>query len=159
MKQISLSQGKFALVDDSDYKWLNQWKWSLLRRRHQHKYYAVRGDKNNKIIYMHREILGLKRGREVQADHINNNGIDNRRVNLRKCTHKENQRNQPKNVTNTSGYKGVTWYKAGGKWHAQIKVNRTKYHLGYFFCLIKAAKAYDRAARKYHGDFANLNFK
>jgi len=156
-RQIPLTQGKFAIVDDEDYKWLSQQKWyySLDKRTG----YALR-----KIIVngkhtsqrMHRAILGLKRG-EI-TDHVNRNGLDNRRCNLRKCTQSQNNRNSRKNRNNTSGYIGVSWNKEKGRWSAYIKCNTKQIHLGYFDDLEQAAQAYDIAALELHGAFATLNF-
>lgn len=159
MKKIPLTQSRVALVDDSDFEWLSQFKWYTLR--HRNTCYAFRKSptrEGRKTINMHREILGLSRGDGKMVDHINRDGLDNRRENLRLCTHAQNQRNSQKNKNNTSGYKGVTWDKQRGKWHSQIVVNHVRIRLGFFDDLIKAAQAYDAAARKYHGRFARTNF-
>ncbi|GAG28472.1 unnamed protein product [marine sediment metagenome] len=105
---------------------------------------------------MHRMILGVEKG--VDVDHINGDGIDNRRFNLRACLRSENGRNRRLSKNNKSGYKGVCWNKSCNKWVAQIKYNYKEYSLGCFFCIIKAAKAYDKAAREYFGEFARTNF-
>ena len=95
-------------------------------------------------------------GKEI--DHRNGITLDNRRHNLRHCTHVENLRNSQKRIDNTSGYKGVSWHKKRTIWQVGIKNSHKRIHLGYFTCLIRAAKTYDEAAKEYHGEFARLNF-
>lgn len=92
-------------------------------------------------------------------DHINGNGLDNRKCNLRICTNTQNQYNASIRKDNTSGFRGVCWNRGSNKWQAYMRVNGKQTSLGLFTCLIKAAKTYDEAAKKYHKDFANLNFK
>lgn len=157
IRQIPLSRGKFAIVDASDYDWLNQWKWSYRPNG-----YAIRkenvitddGKLKRKTIRMHRIITNAPDNMEV--DHINRNGLDNRRGNLRIVTHAQNMCNQ-KVRTGTSKYKGVIWYNKNNKWLARIRKNGKAIHLGYFVCEIEAALAYNAAALKYHGEFARLN--
>jgi hypothetical protein len=154
MKEIPLTQGKVALVDDGDYGLVIQHKWYAAElKRH---WYAVRSGQNHRMIFLHREIMNASAG--VQVDHINGNGLDCRRENLRLCTPAENNRNSSKPRSNTSGYKGVTWHKRGAKWQAAISWNRKSIHLGLFSDPETAARAYDEAARKYHGAFAKTNF-
>jgi hypothetical protein len=110
-KQISLSQGMFAIVDKDDFDYLNQWNWAVARRIGSPSY-AIRGEWENgkqKTVRMHRLVMNAPNG--TQVDHINGNGLDNRRKNLRFCTTKQNLRNRGKNSRNTSGYKGVSWAK------------------------------------------------
>ena len=151
MKEICLTKGKIALVNDFDFERLNQWKWYADRIKN--KVYAAR--KNPKKIYMHREILKVKNFQYV--DHINGNGLDNRRENLRICTNSQNGQNRGKNKNNTSGFKGVCFHARTQTWIASIWVNRQRVHLGYFKGSIDAAIAYNEAAVKYHGKFAFLN--
>lgn len=154
-KQIPLTQGKFALVDDDDFEYLNQWKWNATQSGST--FYARRQEgiiPFKKTIPMHRQIMNTPAGMEV--DHINGNGLDNRRENLRNCTHAENKRNNKRYSNNSSGYIGVDRNK--GKWRAYIQVNKKWIHLGYFSDPIDAAHAYDNAAEKYHGQYANTNF-
>jgi HNH endonuclease len=157
-KQIQLSQGVFTVIDDEDFEYLNQWKWRINNYG-----YAVRnqnikspsGKKTSRIIRMHRVILNPDSN--LQVDHINNDKLDNRKINLRQCTNQENGRNRPKPITNTSGFKGIEWLERNKKWRARIGVNKVLIHIGLFSCKIEAAKAYNNAALKYHGQFANLN--
>ena len=147
MKQITLAnKSTFALVDDSDFECVNQWKWHLDITG-----YAVRKPKSGKI-YMHRLLLNVG---AKQVDHINGNTLDNRRSNLRPSTIAENRRNKGPKSENTSGYKGVT--KRKNKWIAQISANGTGYYLGIFDNKESAAKAYNKAATQLHGEFAKLN--
>jgi hypothetical protein len=154
MKEIELTQGKVAIVDDDDYEWLNQWKW------HFHNGYAVRTEcekRKFKTISMHAQILGWSFG--VDVDHLDLNKLNNTRSNLRKCTHSQNQHNRSKYANNISGYKGVFWHKHEKKWQAAIKANGKIIYLGYYADAQDAARAYDAAALKYHGEFARLNFQ
>lgn len=153
MKKIPLTQGKYAIVDDIDFEYLNQWKWTFHNLE-----YAYRKDSkdNRKNILMHRAILKTPTGK--LTDHVNGNGLDNRRGNLRVCTSSQNQKNQRKNKANTSGFKGVSWDKERKKWAAYINANGRLYHLGRFSIKRVAAEAYDKAAKKLHGEFARLNF-
>lgn len=161
MKHIDISTPKhpntFALVDDEDFDKLNQYKWSAYRVGKS--VYAVRNDYlhgKRALVLLHRSITNVIQGKEV--DHINHNGLDNQKLNLRVCTRAENSRNQQIKDVNSSGFKGVCWDKQNTKWVAKIQIDGKVINIGRFFCLVKAARAYDEAARKYHGDFACLNF-
>ena len=151
MKRIPLSQAKFALVDDCDYEWLSQWKWSFDGQ------YARRTEAR-KGIRMHRVIVeNLAVGNFQDTDHINGNKLDNRRANLRPVSRCINTLNRPLQRNNISGFRGVMWYKQTEKWHAQIKARGKKHHLGYFDYKVDAARAYNKAAIKHFGEFARLN--
>jgi hypothetical protein len=155
MKEILLTQGQIAIVDDQDYEWLAKWKWCAVRRKNS--YYALRHEgvrMAQKNIFMHRVITNSSDGMDV--DHINGNGLDNRRSNLRICTHAENNKNRRKQKNNTTGFKGVS--PSGRKYQAQISVNNKNIHLGTFSTPEDAAYAYDEAAKKHYGKFAKTNF-
>ena len=156
MKKIPLTQGKFAIVDDADYDWLNQWEWHT--NTSGHKQYARRyeydGLGGRKVVYMHRFILGSIKGKHT--DHINGNGLDNQRSNLRTCSNRENQQNQFA-VRGSSRFKGVCWSSRNKKWHSRIRTNRGYIYLGVFDIEENAAEAYDKAAMEYFGKFAKTN--
>ena len=156
MKRIPLTQGQFAIVDDEDFEWLNQWKWYASKDGRT--FYAIRKQavgERKLTVAMHRQILKAKKGQEV--DHRNGDGLFNVRHNLRLCT-KQNRYNRKLNTSSFSGFKGVVWNRSANKWQSQIGYNGKVFYLGIFFCLVKAAKTYDKAARKYFGEFANTNF-
>lgn len=158
MKEIPLSQGKTALVDDEDYDWLSQWKWYAVKMKGKF-WYASRKENNPKrhAVFMHREIMMAPKGMDI--DHHDGNGLNNTRKNLRVCTRSENACNRRLPIINTTGYKGVTWNKLEQKYKARIVTNGKGIHLGYFSDPLQAAFAYDEAAKKYHGEFAKLNFE
>lgn len=159
MKKIKLTQGKYALVDDEDFEFISNWKWQLIKGRNTNYAKTQNWDKNKKSmsppIYMHRLILKLKKGEF--CDHINRNGLDNRRKNLRNSTNKQNLANTGKSKNNTSGFKGVSITANGKKWNARIMINRKSKHLGNFINKIDAAKAYDNEAKKIYKNYAKLN--
>lgn len=150
----------FTMVDDNDYNELSKHKWYPEKRKGifyvRRTAPSVTKDPKKRIkIYMHRQILGTPDG--LSTDHRDCNGLNNQRSNLRTCTQAQNTRNQRK-TRGSSEYKGVCWDKRLKKWRADIRLNKTQMYLGLFLCPIEAAKAYDEAANKYHGDFARLNF-
>ena len=152
-KKIPLTRGKFAIIDDADLEWLNQWKW-----RYQYGQwggYATRRDSKDGYIYMHRFILGISG--KMEGDHINGDGLDNRRCNLRPCTSSQNKMNRRKGEGYTSLYKGVSWCSWTGRWRADIRSNGKRINLGRYDDEIDAAKAYDREARKLFKEFAKPN--
>ena len=155
MKQIPLSQGKFALIDDEDYERVNQYKWCINSNG-----YAVTSyrDSNGKwkAMKMHRFILNLNKGDSL-VDHRDTIRINNQKYNLRIASFVENLRNQKINKNNKSGFKGVRLHKPSSLYIAQIGIKEKKKHIGYFKCPVEAAKAYNEAAIKYFGEFAQLN--
>ena len=114
-----------------------------------------RADGSKTAIKMHRLILGLTDPR-VHVDHIDGNGLNNRRENLRTCNRSENMSNRRKHKNNTSGYKGVCWDNQHGRWRADIKLNGKRKHLGLFTNPEEAYQAYCAAAIKMHGEYANF---
>jgi hypothetical protein len=153
MKKIPLTQGNFVLVDDADFEWLNKYIWRPKKTKYT--YYARRRSKG-KEIQMARQILNPPS--HLHCDHINHNGLDNRRSNLRICTISQNQHNSKLRSDSTSGFKGVYWDRDLNKWRVRISINKKVIWLGSYTCLIEAAKVYDAAAIKYYKEFANLNF-
>jgi hypothetical protein len=154
-KLIPLTQGKFAIVDAEDYDFLMQWSWQAKSFPVDKSVFYAKRDNKGKHVYMHRVLIKASKGEIV--DHVNRNPLDNRKCNLRLCTISQNAYNRKKVSNNTSGYKGVGLIKGSNKWWAKIKVNKTSIHLGAFNCPIEAAKAYDEAATKHHGEFALTN--
>lgn len=146
-KTIKLTKGKEAKVDSSDFAYLSQFSWQFSG------HYARRTDTGGKTVYMHREILGNP---ESETDHINNDGLDNRRSNLRLASRSENNRNRGLQKSNTSGYKGVVWHNQMKKWWARIQVDGKYLSLGLFKDKKEAADAYTAAALRYHREFANV---
>ena len=159
MKQIQLTKGRVATVDDVDYKWLNKYKWYAAREKYT--FYAKRsvlmGKGKQGTILMHRLILGLQPGDKRQCDHTDGDGLNNQQSNLRICTSLQNNRSQKKRKANTSRYKGVCWHPRDHKWVSRIRTNEKRINLGYFDSDIEAARVYDKSALKYHGEFALTN--
>lgn len=158
VKQIPLSQGLVAIVDDDCPDEVVLHKWCVAFDRWG-KCYAVRtsigSDGSRKTERMHRLIAGADPG--VQVDHIDGNGLNNQRCNLRICLGAENARNRKLSKNSASGLKGVGWHKRSKKWQARIAVGGRRVCLGLFASLSEAAEAYDRAAVEMHGEFAQTN--
>lgn len=155
-RTIPLTKGKQTIVDPEDYEELNKRKWCSLRgdKTSKPRYYACR-KKNGRKVIMHRQIMNCPEGMEV--DHINGDTLDNRKCNLRICTHLQNAHNSMSRI-GTSSYKGVCYKKVNRKWVAQIGFMNGKKHIGYFTIEVLAAKAYDDRASELFGEFARLNF-
>ena len=156
MKKIKLTQGKFALVSGIDFAYLSQWEWYACWNGHV---WSAIQTKTNSHIRMHRIVLARKLGHAnfKLVDHKDSNGLNNQRGNLRPATVSQNQCNRKTDADNTSGYKGVNWSEFSNKWRARIQIRGRQKHLGYFPDKLDAAKAYNKAAKKYHGAFARLN--
>jgi DNA polymerase-1 len=158
--RIPLTQGKYAIVDPDDYRRLSKYKWYVVGRPGSQ--YAVRSHTTKNVkrsaIYMHREVINAPD--DFLADHINRNSLDNRKANLRPATRAQNVQNRTKfrKGKYSSKYKGVTWNCGHRLWQVDIKFNGNHIFLGSFESEVRAAKAYDRAAKRYHGEFAVLNF-
>jgi hypothetical protein len=164
MKKIKLTQGMFALVDDEDFDYLNQWKW-YANKGHS-TFYAQRqvsiniNKQRQTAEIMHRLIMNAPAYAII--DHINHNGLDNQKNNLRICNKSENQRNSLCSRGGTSKYKGVFFHKQfslrGWKaWEAGIRYNKKRLCLGSFYTEIEAALAYNKKAKELFGEFAYLN--
>jgi hypothetical protein len=155
MKTIELTQGQVALVDDEDYEELSKHKWSACWHPHARTFYAARHS-GKTTMPMHCQIMGERRGQKI--DHIDHNGLNNQRYNLRACTNGQNIANSRKHRDGYSRYKGVCKDWDGKGWRAQITVNGIKRHLGRFMDEESAARVYDQALREAWGDFALTNF-
>jgi hypothetical protein len=153
-KLIPLTKGQHAIVDDDVYEHLMQWKWHYRSPGYAGR---VTYDQNRKVtlILMHRLIAGTPMG--MDTDHIDGNGLHNTRANLRFCTRQQNLQNKRASKDSVSQYKGVSWSKQQQKWQAIIRIEGRNKKLGLFTNEVDAARAYDNAAKKHHGDFARLN--
>jgi DNA-dependent RNA polymerase auxiliary subunit epsilon len=156
MIEIPLSQGFVALIDDEDYELVSKYKWHITTgKRAIYVTASTWVNKKQVNIIMHRLIMNCPKGMEV--DHINHEGLDNTRKNLRICTKSENQMNMNSNKNTTSKYKGIYWNKFSKSWLARIMLNQKSYNLGYFKCEEDAAIAYNKKAVEFFGEFAKLN--
>jgi hypothetical protein len=159
-RRIPLTRGKFAIVDPQHYDRLNQYTWHVTKNGNT--FYAKRNPRVGRksrapSIYMHRCIIEIPPG--LLIDHINYNGLDNREANIRPATRTQNNRHSKRTANpGTSKFKGVSSYSREKRWVVKIHADGKTYKIGYFKDEIEAAKAYDQAARKYHGEFAALNF-
>lgn len=163
MKIIQLNRGFVTKVDDSDYNWLNQWRWTVARRKNI--YYAVRTEySSNKLILMHREILHAEKKHRV--DHRDMDGLNNQRFNLRECNASQNAMNGL-GRDGSSKYRGVTVRRRvpckkdpmglRNRYIARIGVNNKEIFIGKFNSEEEAAEAWNVAAVNYFGEFAKLN--
>lgn len=156
-REIQLTQGKVAIVDDEDYAALSKYKWFAVKNKNR--FYAARkhltlsGSRN---LFMHLVIANTPKG--FQTDHRNGDSLDNRRSNLRTCTQVQNQHNVGRRADNTSGYKGVSWVPRERKWLATIQNNGKRIYIGRFNTADEAGRAYDDKAQELHGEFARTNF-
>ena len=146
---------KIILIDDKDFDLVNKWKWWVAKRCNT--FYAGRSiHKNNndkrEVVYMHRLIMDIT-DCKIEIDHKDHDGLNNQRCNLRVSTKKQNGCN--KRPRGSSKYLGVSLWK--GMWRATIKENKKQVWLGYFNKEIDAGLAYNVAAKRIHGEFANLN--
>ena len=153
MRKIRLTQNKFTLVDNKDFKYLKQFQWQYYRG------YAKRGKwdktiKNNRTIFMHSEILKTPKG--FLADHVNGIKLDNRRKNLRIANYSQNGMNKRMQKNNKSGYTGVSWDQTNRKWTSRIKVNNKYLNLGYFINKTIAHQAYIKASKIYFKEFRRI---
>lgn len=158
MKEIKLTQNQFAQVDDEDFEYLSQFKWYAMKKANT--FYAVRADNTSgkhKTLWMHRVIMNTPS--HLDIDHIDRNGLNNCRANLRNCT-------RGVNTQNSEGrgeivYKGVSYFKQNGKRYirATYGENGKCIHIGYFKTMEEAARAYDKKVLEIYGKNAYTNFK
>ena len=158
---IPLTRGRFAIVDEADFENLSKYKWFAAKSGRS--FYANRMIKSNEtgrrqlVVQMHRQILNVKDGEFV--DHINHNGLDNRRANLRIVNKEQNTWNKRKQRGNySSKYKGVSWHKMDKRWQARIRYKGKPMCIGYFDNQKSAAMAYDDKAKELFKEYAALNF-
>lgn len=156
MKEIVLTRGKVAIVDDDDFERLNQFKWCF------DNVYAKRGvyipeTQGTKTLRMHNDILTAPKGMVV--DHINLNKLDNRKENLRVVSRQYNNIHRAKGCRNKTGFVGVQYipHLKLKKWTAEIRMNGKRFYLGYFHTAIEAAREYNKHALKHFGEYAVLN--
>lgn len=158
MPTMPLTKGQVAIVDDEDYEFLSQWKWTFDRYA-----YRMRSRQGKKRPWqMHRAVMervlegDIPKGYDI--DHIDGDGLNNRRGNLRLATRSQNLQNRVGNAKATSKYKGVFWLTRNRKWQASIKIGPKRTYIGLFANEEDAARAYDEKAREAFGEFARLNF-
>lgn len=157
MKEIALTQGMAALVDDEDYEYLSQFKWQVMVRSYTS--YAVRclwKEGKQYASYMHRELMNNPKG--LQIDHIDGNGLNNQKSNLRLCTTSQNQMNSKPRKNTQSGFKGVRWNRSNKKWESSLRINGENKYLGLYSQKEKAAIAYDNAAKQFFKEFSRTNY-
>lgn len=154
MREIKLSQNKFAIVDDEDYGELSKYKWYFTKDGR-----AVRSVKSNHNtwtpMYMHIQIVGKIEG--LVIDHINGNPLDNRRNNLRHVTKTQNAQNSKSHKNTSSKYKGVSWNKEKKRWLSTICISKKRYILGYYKSELDAAYVYNVWAESFFGEYVKIN--
>jgi hypothetical protein len=153
MREIQLTQGQFAQVDDEDYELVSQYLWKA--DAHHGNWYVRRTDYStgHKVtVQLHTFLTGWP-----QVDHKDGNGLNNQKNNLREATTPENARNRHGRSNSKSGFKGVSWDKQSVRWRAGIRLNGKQHDLGRFDDAEEAARAYDAVAVEYHGEFAKTN--
>lgn len=155
MKTIPLTKGMVALVDDEDFSLVSKYRWYATISENG-RYYAKRRTNAKHQVYLHREIMKASLG--VEIDHIDGNGLNNQKSNLRYCIRRQNAMNTTKRKPSaTSRHKGVCWDKRCKKWTSKINPNGRTINLGLFENEIDAAIAYNKAAMKHFGEYARLN--
>ncbi len=162
--ELKTKNGYTFYIDDEDVAIVSKYKWyGYTPKRYRkdggvsyYKPFIQANDRaNSSTIRLHRLVMNAPKGTEI--DHIDGDRCNNRKRNLRCCTGLQNKRNRSKNTNNTSGFKGVTWHKKAGKWEAQLQRGARHSYLGLFERREEAARAYNKAALEWHGEFAKLN--
>lgn len=154
---IQLTKGLVAVVDNDDLLMLSKHKWAALTNKISRTQYAI-GYIDRRYVLMHRMIMGCTKGDGIEVDHIDGNGLNNRRSNLRLCTHSQNTKNTTKiNGAGHGKFKGV-YAHSKGRFRVMITVDRKPKHIGIFETAEDAARAYDRAVLVHYGEFARTNF-
>lgn len=157
MKEIQLTNGGVALVDDEDFEMINKYKW--FAHKEGNTFYAWRhikkGMRQYGMVKMHRQILNPMD--HEQVDHVNGNGLDNRRANIRVCSNSQNMMNQKIRSDNSSGFKGVSYHAQNKRWRATINLNGKQISAGCYATPKEAAIAYNRKAIELFGEFARPN--
>lgn len=155
---VPLTKGQFSLIDADDAHLIGRWNWRAQWKANAKVFYASRKSGKSEgrrcNILMHRQIMGDPEG--FQVDHIHGDTLDNRRSELRIATGSQNQWNTKMRSDNASGFKGVSWHTATGRWQAKISAHKKRMHLGYFDTAQEAHEAYCVAAREYHGEFRRV---
>ena len=157
---IKLTRGKYAIVDVEDFEQLNKYKWHCTHYSYAKRAVSKRFDKGRRQVevYIHKLVCPAPKGMIV--DHINRNSLDNRKVNLRAATQKQNVWNRKFiRKTGKTSYNGIRWDESREKWQVRLTINGRRKSFGYYADEIEAAKAYDRVAKKYRGEYAFLNFQ
>jgi predicted RNA methylase len=161
MKQISLSKGYYAQVDEEDFEILSKHNWWICEVKSKRAtviQLSAQTEINGKTVKMHRMIMNPPKGMDI--DHADGNPLNNQKYNLRICNRQENLRNTNKYKRRkkcSSEYKGVSFHKKANKWEAGLQVEGRRKWLGLFESEIEAAKVYNKAALTYFGEFARIN--
>jgi hypothetical protein len=151
---VPLTRGYEAIIDAADAAFIGQWNWFAIPKSNT--VYAARWGREGepRTVRMHRELLSAPE--DLGVDHINRNGLDNRRENIRLATRNQNMWNSGLQANNTSGFKGVTWRKRDKRWSATICVFGRPINLGNFRTAEEAHQAYARASAEMHGEFGRI---
>lgn len=162
MKEIELTDGTIAIIDDNMFDRANYFIWmhKIEKRKCGDIHYAVttvNSFKSQRRLYLHQLVMNAKQT-NLQIDHKNTNGLDNRIENLRYCTHAQNAMNRRAKIFTISKYKGVCYSKKHKCYRVRISIYKKRIHLGYFINETDAAIAYNNAAIEYFGEFARINF-